>query len=292
MEHDAESDRARLAGTIEALRGRLSSGGGLSSQVSAGARAYAGQKRSAMVEGLQRRLGEHPLESVAIGAGIAYPLVRIAAKIPAPILLLGAGVALAGRGGSASPERVEVVVEPSTDAGAARPVGEPRVSSAAGDAVSGTGTITADSDRASAARRAARARDRTVAAGRAGGESLSAAIRRNPVAAGGASLLLGAALAALLPRSRAEGRVFGEASEDVRERAREIASTGARAGRRALEAATDEAERQDLTPEAARRAAGDAAERVRKAARDAGDEARATTKGSAKGGDEADSGSD
>ena len=274
IEREAERGRAELAGTLEALRGRVT-GDGRSRRGSGGF----------MTGGVRGRIEANPLQTVAIGAAAAYPLVRIVTKIPAPILLLGAGVALAGRGRSKSDERVDVVVEeviaePAAggatggDARAPADVRQPRVSAVAtGDAGGATRPGSGVPPRGPSISRA-------VEASRAGSESLTAAIRRNPLVAGGASLVVGAALAAMLPRSRAEGRLFGEASEEVRGRARELAATGARAGRRALEAAADEAERQDLTPEGARRAARDAAERVQDAVRDAAGEARGAAEGS------------
>ena len=279
LERDAERDRAELAGTVEALRGRIApSGGGVGAQLSAGARAYA-------VDGVLRRVEDHPLQTVAIAAGVAYPVVRIVTKIPAPILLLGAGVALAGRGGRGPDERVEVVVASRAEADAA-PTEEtgfrqPKVSAvgASGTTPSSTPGAVARA-RANADRRMADVGERAVAAGRAGGERTIEAIRRNPAMAGGASLLIGAALAAMLPRTRAEERAFGEAAEDVREKARAAAAEGIEAGRRVLGAAAEEAERQNLTVEDAKGVVRDVAERARETIRDAGDEARGAVQGS------------
>ena len=98
LERDAERDRAKLAETVEVLRGRLGGdAGGLPGMLSSGARNYAARRRARVIKGAWRRVEEHPLQSVALAAGIAYPTVRIVTKIPAPILLLGAGVALVGR---------------------------------------------------------------------------------------------------------------------------------------------------------------------------------------------------
>lgn len=100
LERDAERDRAELADSVEALRGRLDgSGSGLSGMVADRARGYVEDRRSAAVEGVLGRIEDHPLQTVALAAMVAYPVVRIVTKIPAPVLLLGAGVALAGRGG-------------------------------------------------------------------------------------------------------------------------------------------------------------------------------------------------
>jgi hypothetical protein len=41
---------------------------------------------------------ENPLQAAAIGVGVAYPLLRIARSIPAPVLMVGTGLFLLGSG--------------------------------------------------------------------------------------------------------------------------------------------------------------------------------------------------
>ena len=283
IEAEVERDRAELVGTVEALRRRLLSSGTVRSEVGR----YVAGRRQGAATGLGRLARDHPLETVALGAGAAYPIVRVALKIPAPILLLGAGVALAGRGGSKG-ERAEdvetVVVEETTDGTASR-LREPRVSAVAADAPDPAATSSA-----TAGRGAVRA---TGSAGRAsgiehtaqaGGEAVIETIRRHPGAAAGVSLLIGGALAMMLPRSRAEERLYGRQSEEVRERARALASDGIESGRRVVEAARDEADQQGLTSEGARRAIDDVGRRAREAVDDMADDAeRALTSGGAGG---------
>ncbi|MBA3325358.1 MAG: hypothetical protein H0T41_08895 [Rhodobacteraceae bacterium] len=280
-----------MIGTVEALRGRFRSGGSsLSEALSTHAHGYAERKRSKAVEGIWRRMEDHPLQTVALAAGIAYPLVRVVTKIPAPILLLGTGVALAGRGGSGRSEDYARVAENADDAGTSQPPDrvfrKPHVSDV-DDATTSVETTEkggrpASSGTVSGIRaRAIKAGEHAAEASRAGGETLVDAIRRNPAIAGGASLLLGAALAAMLPRTRTEGRAFGEAAEDLRERARSLAAEGVEAGRRAIGAASDEAEAQNLTEAGARNAIRDGTDRVSGAIRDAADEVRDSVEGSA-----------
>ena len=296
LERDAERDRARLAGTVEALRERLGGGaGGMSGMLTGGARHYASR-------GIRQRLEDHPLQSVALAAGIAYPLVRIVTKIPAPILLLGAGVAMAGRGGaSGSEDEIEIVARPAggtaatDDAGSARsefrepriartsepdevmpPAGTATVGGAAGDASDpGPDRLAAASDAA------VRVGRRAAEAGRAGGETLLRSIRRNPAAAGGASLLIGAALAAMLPRTRIEGRAVGETAESVRERARALAAEGIESAQRVVGVAAGEARSQNLTGSGVREAIREGADRLSGTVRDAADDAQAVIDGSA-----------
>ena len=264
IEAEVERDRADLLGTVEALRRRLS---GESVRSGLGRRA-----REGAASGVAQRVSDHPLETVAIGAAVAYPLVRIVSKIPAPILLLGAGVALAGRGGSkgrsggeidvAIVEEVEVA-EYDAPRSAAR---DPHVSPLATAGAQGSSRPSAG---ASMGDRAAATGERVVAAGRAGQRDVIEAIQRHPAAAAGLGLLIGGALAAMLPRSRAENRLFGEAGQEARDRARALALEGIESGRRVVDAAREEAEDQDLTPEAARRVAEDAKSRAKAATSDA-----------------------
>ena len=86
-------------------------------------------------------------------------------------------------------------------------------------------------------------------------------------------MLIGSALALMLPRSRAEERLYGRRSEEVRARARALASEGVESGRKVVEAAREEAAHQGLTPEGARRAIDDVGRRAREAVDDMADDA-------------------
>ena len=302
LERDAERDRAELAGSVEELRGRLGAGGsGLSGMVSDRARGYVEERRSAAIEGAWRRIEDHPLQTVALAAVVAYPVVRIVTKIPAPVLLLGAGVALAGRGGSGQSDanhsdefvKARITGAPIGGSGTTslpeRGFSKPQVSASTSTPESvGTTSPSPSGIDASIGQTGSdalsRVRDRATEAGRAGADTTVAAIRRNPAIAGGISLAIGAALAAILPRTRAEGRVFGEAAKDVREQAQSLAAEGIEASRRAVEAAFDaagdEAQEQNLTGEDARTAIRDGASNVGEAIPDAADEAKNAIKGS------------
>lgn len=313
IEAQVERDRAELVSTVEALRRRITTtSDGRARPLSAGALRsevgrYAAERRRGMVSGavsgLEQRLRDHPLETVAVAAGAAYPLVRLVSRIPVPILLMGAGVALAGRGGSAdrrSDGGATVVEGEAYAVESAAPLREPRVSTLVGDetgiepdrgaeARSRPPLVETAKERAarlaqgatdSAARLAQGAtqayREGTGAvarAGRTGGETLAEAIQRRPAAAAGVSLLIGGALAMMLPRSRAEERLLGEASEEVRARARALASEGLESGRKVVEAVQAEAAHQGLTPEEARRAIGEVGARARKAVDDIAEDA-------------------
>ena len=48
------------------------------------------------VDALMEKARENPLQAAAIGVGVGYPLLKIARSIPAPILMVGAGLYLLG----------------------------------------------------------------------------------------------------------------------------------------------------------------------------------------------------
>ena len=190
-----------------------------------------------------------------------------------------------GRGDSKGEraEDVETVVVEETADGTASRLREPRVSAVAADAPDPAAASSASAGRGSVgATGSAGGASGIENTAQAGGEAVVEAIRRHPGAAAGVSLLIGGALAMMLPRSRAEERLYGRQSEEVRERARALASDGIESGRRMVEAARDEADQQGLTSEGARRAIDDVGRRAREAVDDMADDAeRALTSGGA-----------
>jgi hypothetical protein len=94
---------------------------------------------------------------------------------------------------------------------------------------------------------------RVSASGKADKFDLTELFRQQPLALGVIGVAIGAGLAAALPTTQVEAQFMGEASDELKTRARELAAEGADraqdAAKRALEAAADEAERQGLTPE-------------------------------------------
>jgi hypothetical protein len=62
-------------------------------------KAYAREASYDFLHNLERRAHENPLQTVAVAAGLAYPAYRFLINIPAPILLVGAGLALTQMGG-------------------------------------------------------------------------------------------------------------------------------------------------------------------------------------------------
>src|SRR6185437_7773788 len=57
---------------------------------------YVRSRGERLVEDVTAAARRNPMQAVAVGAGIAYPLLRLARAIPMPVLLVGAGLFFAG----------------------------------------------------------------------------------------------------------------------------------------------------------------------------------------------------
>ncbi|KAB0676180.1 DUF3618 domain-containing protein [Aureimonas leprariae] len=298
-EAEAQSERIRadLAGTVGELRRRLSPSSirdDVTSRV-----VHSGQDRLAK---LQKLAQDHPLQTAAIGVGAAYPLLGMLRRLPAPFLLIGAGVALASRGvgrtsgdGTAAPasartsaagsagsvssaagtvaDRANAVVSD-----AAQSVSDAAVSVSDRVSAFGKGTGDAASDLANAAtefagetyesgvRAASAAGDRMAASGRQARNGVLEAVDKNPFVVAGLAALAGAAVAALLPSSRTEARLFGETSDNLKQQVKATVDHGidavAEAGGRVLDDTLEAASEQGIGPDEARHAVRDVAEKV------------------------------
>ena len=88
LERQTENSRADLIHTVDQLHNRVSP-----RAIKEEMRLYAREAGQDFSHDLERRARENPLQTVAVAAGLAYPAWRLIANIPAPILLIGAGVA-------------------------------------------------------------------------------------------------------------------------------------------------------------------------------------------------------
>ena len=95
LEREAEHTRADLVDTVDKLHSRVSP-----QAIKEEVKAYAREASYDLIHNLERRARENPLQTVAVAAGLAYPVWRFLINIPAPILLVGAGLALTQMGGS------------------------------------------------------------------------------------------------------------------------------------------------------------------------------------------------
>ena len=94
IEREAEHTRADLIHTVDELHSRVSP-----QAIKAEVKSYVRETGQDFMRNLERRARENPLPTVAVAAGLAYPVWRLLMNIPAPVLLVGAGLALTRRGG-------------------------------------------------------------------------------------------------------------------------------------------------------------------------------------------------
>jgi len=92
LERDAERNRLELMNNVDALQRRISP-----AAIKHDVENYVRGKKDGFLQNLEQRVRDNPVQTVAIAAGVAYPLWGIVSRIPVPLLLIGAGFALAGR---------------------------------------------------------------------------------------------------------------------------------------------------------------------------------------------------
>lgn len=285
IERESERERAKLVETVLVLRDRLSPDA-IKAEVTQSVR----RTGRDLLSDVERRARENPLRAVAVATGVAYPAWRMLRSVPVPILLLGAGAALAG---SRTPKgrTVQVVDASPTFAPPVRAAGSPVSTSAgavepmhpkggqpvaAGGARLGANiSETATSSYGPGVQATAQTGQGIASAGRAGLNEVVGAIERHPLVAGGLGALLGLALAVALPRSRAEDQLIGSASDQAKNRAAArvgaAAQEGLAAGERATGKVRREAEEQGLSPGGAKQAVREAGDRARNVVREAAD---------------------
>jgi ElaB/YqjD/DUF883 family membrane-anchored ribosome-binding protein len=272
LRHRSEQSRAELKKTIGQLGEALSdttdelkttfSADHLKDEV----RAYARRKQTNVVDALKRNVSDHPLQALAIGAAVAYPLLGIFRKVPIPLALIGAGLLLSrnrtsSNGHGAAPEEgqpenmgaatAEEGFADKLQSGIADVKGSVAAAGAkATDTISGLATSTVS-------RVQSATQDISARAGKASEQSRDAIVGlvdRNPLLVGGVAVAIGGFIAASIPASRLEDSVFGKGSDAVKAtvgKAAEEAIKGAKAEAAGFADNISAAARDEgLTPEA------------------------------------------
>ena len=72
---------------------------------------YVREEREGLVQSLQRRAKENPLQMAAVGAAVAYPACNLLRAIPTPLLLIGAGLFLTSQRGQQSAKELKAKVD-------------------------------------------------------------------------------------------------------------------------------------------------------------------------------------
>lgn len=270
LRRESEQARADLTNTVVHLRGKVSeTAEDLKARLSPSnikeeVKDYVRSGSEQFLHTLEHKARQNPLATVAIGAGLAYPLLSVAKSLPMPIMLIGAGLWWSQRGRAqesnlSASQPAGPLSQTWTDGKAAVGNALAAMSSSAEqatgqvkatvhdirDSVSRTGealagkvqevagtvhdTIGKISD--SAAETAADLTDRVSDLGdRAENAaiSLKSAVtdlaERHPMLVGGLCLAVGAFVAAALPRTTVEDQAFGEASDRLKESAAEATS--------------------------------------------------------------------
>ena len=249
LERQAEVNRAELAHTVDELHSRVSP-----QAIKDDMRVYARERGQQMLESIEQRARQNPLQAAAIAAGLAYPLWRLVANLPAPLLMIGAGLAMSGRHNSGS--------------GGIAPAVKEKVSETISTALNKTTEATSS------------ASERLRETYHSGSEAAAGAyvqtrdsamdmIERHPFLVGGITFAIGSLVASALPMSRREDRLMGHTSEALKRRTRDMAAEGLEQAKSAAsevyEAASAAVKEKGLSPEAARETVRAAAESTREA---------------------------
>lgn len=194
IERDIERTRVSLGNTIEELETRLSPGE-LLDQVVGVARRHGGD----FATNLGRSAENHPLPLLLTAVGIAW-MMASANRPPPPARPRGQHGDLSSRGADAK-HRMQHSLDSAKSAASAVSDRASRASHAVGDRVSAVGESVGH------------AGQRMRAQSRRMRDGFSHMLEDQPLLLGAMGIALGAALGAALPRSEAEDRLLGEASD-------------------------------------------------------------------------------
>jgi ElaB/YqjD/DUF883 family membrane-anchored ribosome-binding protein len=98
LQEDAQRNRAEFAETVDKLRSKVADTvTDIRARVSPEAiKSGAGDYFRARADDLVDKARRNPLQAAAIGLGVGYPLLGIVRSVPAPVLMVGAGLYLLG----------------------------------------------------------------------------------------------------------------------------------------------------------------------------------------------------
>lgn len=275
---EAEANRARLTGTVEDLRAQMTDTATdlkerLSpSAIKAEVTDYVRDSRDQLWGKLEQKARDNPLQAVAVGAAIAYPAFQILRSMPAPLLLVGAGLLLSRASQNQSSaisdasgavqdrartamDAASNAVDGATDA-ARRTLNDARdytregldtVKERAADAAStikDSVTGAAGSLKAAVSETTDRMVSQAEGLARQARDTVATTWDQNPLLVAGAGLAIGAFIAAAFPSTETEENLFGETSDALRGQAERLAVGAART---AVEGAAQAANEQGLS---------------------------------------------
>jgi hypothetical protein len=323
FEREAEHTRADLIHTVDEMHNRVSP-----QAIKEEVKAYVRESGQDFLRNLERRARENPLPTVAVAAGLAYPVWRLLMNIPVPVLLVGAGLALtrtgsmrsAGSYGTGSfgeyvPETMKRTMQDASstisdtwagmkdrmadvkektagmagDAKTAMTAGmndaAERAASSVGDALSSARNVASDTLSAAQQKLSGtcqggvdamvRTGDQLTETFRRSSGTLAETVETYPFVWGAVGLLVGAAIASALPVTQTENRIFGDASDQLKNRASDVANRGLQvatdAAQDVYQDAVSRAKEQGVGPEVVRETIKDAGEKVRSVVAQASD---------------------
>jgi uncharacterized phage infection (PIP) family protein YhgE len=125
LKRETEQTRAGLTQTVEQLKATVSeTASDLRQRISpeaikAEVSDYVRSRGERMMQDITAAVRRNPMQAVAIGASVAYPLLRLARAIPLPVLMVGAGVFFAASktGQSATQKASDLVSDLSEEVG-------------------------------------------------------------------------------------------------------------------------------------------------------------------------------
>jgi hypothetical protein len=290
LEREAEALRTRLADTAETLREKMTPGQLFDDYIRH-------SDGSAALHNLKTQARDNPLPLALVGAGLAWLFMGGG---PSTGRLRSAAEGYASRKDEryipdlwAGPRRNDGSGAMSKMSDAASKVSETAGSaySAAGDMVSSAsetvGEATSSAKRSvahtaeMARERAAMLASKSTDAGRRAQKTFSNVLEQEPLVVGAIGIAVGAAIAAMLPRTRFEDEKLGPYSDQLREDLEETVTEGIEQAKdvaaETYHSAKDEAERQNLTSPSERPLAERVARVARSAAETAERSARSTT---------------
>jgi ElaB/YqjD/DUF883 family membrane-anchored ribosome-binding protein len=100
LRRESERSRAELAGTVTELRARVGDTASeiqtmvSPSNIKAEIKSFIREERQSLTRSLERKIRDNPLQAAAIGAALAYPALGLLRAMPAPLLMIGAGLFL------------------------------------------------------------------------------------------------------------------------------------------------------------------------------------------------------
>ena len=291
---EAEVNRARLTGTVEHLRTQVADTATdlkerLSpSAIKAEVKDYVRDSGSQMWHTLEQKARDNPLQAVAVGAAIAYPAFQLLRAMPAPLLLVGAGLLLAKttRNQSAAisdtadavRDRAQAAsgaiggaVDDATDTARRKFHDAQDYARERAETVMERGTAVASSikgqvmDAAGSAQAAigettGKMAEQAGELARQARTAVATTWDQNPLLVAGIGLAVGAFIAAAFPSTDTEENLFGEASGALRRKAERA---GADAARTAVEGVTAAANEQGLSADGLKKAGESLTDKVR-----------------------------